>query len=73
VYSRSDKSLFLAGRDALGIVTTRTYPVVKSIKTECVECGRRFVIDPGEQKWFARRGMDLPKRCQRCRERRITF
>ena len=73
IYSTHDESIFLNKRKELGIGTVRTYPVLKEIGTKCVECGRRFIIDPGEQKWFLRRGMDLPKRCENCRLARAGF
>jgi Probable zinc-ribbon domain len=38
----------------------------------CIEkdCGRQFVIEPGEKDWYERRGMTLPNRCKDCRARR---
>ncbi len=37
---------------------------------ECVECGRAFVWSYGEQRFYRERGLDQPKRCEVCRERR---
>jgi hypothetical protein len=73
IYSTHDESILLNRSRELGIGTVRTYPVLKAIRTECVECGGRFIIDQGEQKWFLRRGMDLPKRCEKCRLARAGF
>lgn len=72
LFSRGE-SLFLSRKNELGITVTRTYPVLKRMRVDCVECGRGFMIDPGEQKWFARRGMEFPKRCPKCRDARMRF
>ncbi len=37
---------------------------------ECWECGNRFTFTIGEQKFFREMGFDLPKRCQKCRDKR---
>ena len=39
-------------------------------EVECVRCGNKFVISPGEQKFCKDRGFNLPKRCPECRKLR---
>jgi CxxC-x17-CxxC domain-containing protein len=37
----------------------------------CVDCGRQFMWDAGEQAWFEDKHlMNPPKRCKGCRDRR---
>ena len=33
----------------------------------CVECGKNFTFEAGEQKFFKMRGLTPPKRCAVCR------
>lgn len=70
IYQTIEKSYLLRHKEQIGIAFSRTYTALKSIKVECVICGRRFIIDGGEQKWYAKRGLNLPKRCFRCRSKR---
>lgn len=37
---------------------------------ECVECGRSFIWSTGEQRYYAERGLQPPKRCPDCRAHR---
>ncbi len=37
----------------------------------CVDCGREFLWDAGEQSWFFRKRLsNQPRRCKSCRQRR---
>ncbi len=36
-------------------------------KKECVRCRKDFVLMVGEQKWFEKNHMNMPKRCKECR------
>ncbi len=37
----------------------------------CVECGRNFLWDVGEQVWYQSKGLsNVPKRCKCCRDKR---
>lgn len=37
----------------------------------CVDCGRRFLWDAGEQSWYFEKNLEHePKRCKKCRERK---
>jgi CxxC-x17-CxxC domain-containing protein len=37
----------------------------------CVECGREFLWDAGEQAWYQSKGLvNPPRRCKACREKR---
>lgn len=38
----------------------------------CCQCGADFVWSLGEQKFFAKRGLNPPRRCLACREDRKT-
>jgi hypothetical protein len=70
IYQATEKSYLLRYKEQIGITLSRVYTPLKSIKVECVVCGRRFTIDGGEQKWYAKGGLNLPKRCSRCRSSR---
>nr|NIV35006.1 hypothetical protein [Anaerolineae bacterium] len=37
---------------------------------ECVTCGRKYTLSDDEQRFYAARGLLLPKRCPACRSRR---
>ena len=43
---------------------------MESIIKECVDCGQSFEITEGEQKFFASKKLELPKRCLGCRQKR---
>jgi hypothetical protein len=43
---------------------------VQTILRACRDCGDRFAIGPGEQRFFARQGYELPSRCIFCRRAR---
>lgn len=41
---------------------------------KCVDCGREFPWEAREQEWYRDRGLQPPKRCKDCREKkRIRF
>lgn len=40
------------------------------IERTCIDCGRRFLIHSNAQEFFESRGLELPKRCQACREKK---
>jgi hypothetical protein len=61
-----EESRLLKHKQNLG-TASRVYTPLKRLKRECIDCGRRFAIDGGEQKWYEKRGLVLPKRCSRCR------
>ena len=44
------------------------YPVL--FEFECKECGQEFHLTTDHIEWFEARGINVPKRCQPCRERR---
>lgn len=33
----------------------------------CIDCGKEFTITPAEQKFYIKKGYELPKRCNECR------
>lgn len=37
---------------------------------DCVDCGKPFWLAIGEQRFFQRQNIPLPKRCADCRERK---
>lgn len=67
------ESSFLKHRERLGISSPRAYTSLKPVKVECVDCGRRFTIDAGQQKWYEKAGFSLPKRCDRCRSSNNSY
>ena len=51
--------------------TAQTFKEEETMKElKCKDCGATFVVDDGEQAWFAEKGFELPKRCKPCRSRR---
>lgn len=70
IHQTTEKGYLLTYKEHIGIAFSRTYTPLKSMKVECVACGRRFTIDGGEQKWYAKGGLNLPRRCSRCRSER---
>ena len=69
LWSDSGKNRFLAGKDKLGITGSKPYPVLEDLELKCVLCGRKFIFDGGERKFFQKRGFTPPKRCPDCRAR----
>ena len=37
-------------------------------KKTCIDCGADFVLTPGEEQFFRDKGINEPKRCNRCRK-----
>jgi DNA replicative helicase MCM subunit Mcm2 (Cdc46/Mcm family) len=37
---------------------------------KCRDCGTEFSVDEKEQKWFESKGLQMPKRCKACRDKR---
>ena len=74
LHKRGGKSILLSWQkeilQALGLTTPEPYPVIKCITEKCRECGDRFEINPGEQKYFENMDFNLPKRCPACRDKR---
>lgn len=50
--------------------TSQPREVLKTITINCCDCGRTFSVNPAEQNFFKRKGLNLPKRCPECRENR---
>lgn len=42
------------------------------MKLKCKDCGRSFIFDAGEQKYYTLRGWNPPKRCKSCQQLRKT-
>lgn len=40
------------------------------IEKECIRCGEKFIVSPGEQKFCNDKGFKIPKRCPACRKLR---
>jgi hypothetical protein len=36
----------------------------------CSDCGGAFSISPSQERFFLRKGLELPRRCQRCLDQR---
>jgi len=43
---------------------------VEWVEFDCKECGQEFHLTTDHIEWFEARGINVPKRCQPCRERR---
>lgn len=39
----------------------------------CIDCGRQFEITPGEERFYKSKGLDLPKRCKPCRDKKRSM
>jgi len=39
-------------------------------KLVCVDCGAEFTFNVGEQRYFESKGLSVPKRCPKCRQKR---
>ncbi len=40
---------------------------------QCKICGEEFIWTAGEQRFYADRGLNEPKRCSICRQRRTSY
>ena len=38
------------------------------ITRQCKDCGKSFVINEGQQKWFKNKGFSFPVRCETSRQ-----
>lgn len=56
---------------SIGRSAPELYPLKESLFFKCRECGSRFEINPGEQKYFEKMDYDYPKRCQPCRDKEL--
>lgn len=69
LWNRREESVLLAWRKEL-ILTASSFETYEPVRLKCWECGNRFVFEASEQRYFAKRGWDDPKRCPECREKR---
>jgi len=42
----------------------------QDFRLKCWECGERFTFTVGEQRFYKEKGFSMPKRCEKCREKR---
>ena len=68
LYSSSGISLLLARRKEMGITKIKEYKVIEDIEIKCMDCGDRFTLSGGEQKYFKKEGKRFPRRCEKCVE-----
>lgn len=43
---------------------------MSNVVTKCVDCNKPFTLTSDHAKWFLDRGLELPKRCKECRDKR---
>ena len=43
---------------------------MSDIFIKCIECGKTFALNEGQQSFYEMKGFALPKRCKGCRERK---
>ncbi|MFX4263452.1 zinc-ribbon domain containing protein [Pelotomaculum propionicicum] len=69
LWSRNEESILLSWRRELNLRKSqvKSYEAIRLI---CRECGNRFIFEASEQKFFAKRGWQEPKRCESCREKK---
>lgn len=41
--------------------------IIEEKVIKCAECGKEFVMSPAEQKFYQKKGYNLPKKCYDCR------
>ena len=46
------------------------WPAIVLVEFDCKECGEEFSLTTDHIEWFETRGINVPKRCPPCRERR---
>lgn len=69
LWTTYETSKLYAQRNRLGITKLKKYPVLEDIQIKCILCGRIFLFSGAEQKWYKKRGLRQPKRCQSCIEK----
>lgn len=47
--------------------------VRKTIISVCCDCKEEYTITPAEQKFYTTKGLNFPKRCEKCRKKRHNF
>ena len=40
------------------------------MKRVCKQCGKEFELSEGEIRFYEKKGLELPKRCQQCRDQK---
>jgi hypothetical protein len=45
-------------------------PNFRDLILKCADCGTDFLLQAGEQQFYFKRGLAMPKRCSECRQRR---
>ena len=66
LWTSYEESRLIAHKRELGILESRKYIVLDDIKIECIDCGKMFIFTAGEQKWYQKMGLSIPKRCPFC-------
>jgi predicted nucleotidyltransferase len=69
LWNRDEESVLLSWREELNLKAPRIERY-EPVRIKCWECRNRFIFSASEQKYFAKRGWDEPKRCSECREDR---
>ena len=64
------RSSLFERKEELGISKSRRYPVLEDVKIKCILCGKIFLFTASEQKWYKKQGLNTPKRCPDCKERK---
>lgn len=67
LWQRNEESELLLWRKALGLKASRLQ-IYEPVRIKCWACGKRFIFEPSEQKYFAKRNWDEPRRCPECRD-----
>lgn len=70
LFNRHPFSQFIQQREQSGIEEDRSFEQFEDVILECMECGTLFTFSAGEQKFFKQHGLEQPKRCEPCRERK---
>ena len=52
------------------VTHSSTQQSMEPLALRCCDCGLSFAMSIGEQRWFAERDLDLPRRCKPCRQLR---
>ncbi len=52
------------------MITRQTEGQIADRLLTCLDCGRDFIWNSGEQRFYLSKGLSAPKRCRACREQR---
>jgi len=61
------EKIFEGARKSNNVLTVKNYDSEADITLNCVICAKDFTFSIGEQKWYEKKELSQPKKCERCR------